>query len=292
MKNKSYRKGVVLAGGTGSRLWPLTKITSKQLLPVFDKPLIYYPIATLMDFGIRDILLITAVRDLANFKALLGDGSQWGIQITYAEQKVPDGIPRALQIADDFIKSHHCALILGDNLFHADWAALRSSLVQENDDIAHILCSRVNHPSDFGVIEKSEDGAITNIIEKPTSPPSNWAVTGLYFYPPDARKKSFDLKASKRGELEITDLNIRYLEENRLTYHLMDHSNSWFDTGTPDGLLSASTYVQEMQSLKTIMIGSPEIAALNQGWLSRTQLEKFIAKLPQTHYSKMLKSYL
>ena len=291
MKKTSPRKGILLAGGNGSRLWPLTKITSKQLLPVFDKPLVYYPLATLMEFGIREILLIATDRDLTNFERLLGDGSQWGVSIVYAAQHIPDGIPRALQIADDFIKNHHCVLILGDNLFHADWSMLRAPL-QETDEIAHILCSRVNNPSDFGVIKKNESGTIVDIIEKPSSPPSNWAVTGLYFYPPDAQRKSFNLKASTRGELEITDLNLSYLRENRLNNHLMDPSNSWFDTGTPEGLLSAANYIQETQKFKNIIIGSPEITSLRNGWISRAQLDKLIMTIPQTCYAKKLKTYL
>ena len=286
------KKGIVLAGGTGSRLWPLTKIHSKQLLPVFDKPLIYYPIVTLMSFGIRDLFVITTERDLNGFKELLCDGSQWGVNIRYGTQKTPDGIPKALQIAQSFLANEPCALILGDNVFHANWDNVYSQAVVDCKNSAHIVCSRVNNPASFGVLEANQKGEVINILEKPANPPSNWAVTGLYFYPPDACEKSLNLTPSKRGETEITDLNVSYIKDDRLQHHCLDPSNSWFDTGTPKSLLAAANYVSKTQSAKRILIGSPEITSFTNDWISRTQLQNLVSKIPSTSYATALQAFL
>ena len=234
-----YRKGIILAGGSGTRLYPLTKVISKQLLPVYDKPMIYYPLSTLMMSGIREILIISTERDLQSFKSLLGDGAQWGIDLSYEIQKRPEGIAQALLIAENFLSGSPSALILGDNIFHGNSIQLSINRANSISEGASVFAYYVKNPKQYGVVSFDNEGKAETIIEKPKEPQANYAVTGLYLYDGCASEIAKSLSPSSRGELEITDLNLAYLRENRLSVEILERGDVWFDTGTHQSLLDA-----------------------------------------------------
>lgn len=283
-------KGIVLAGGSGSRLAPLTNTTSKQLLPVYDKPMVYYPLATLMDLGIKDVLIISTPRDLPNIEALFGDGNHFGLNIIYRVQSAPNGIAECFLLADDFIDEPVC-LILGDNIFilREELLQLRR-FVQEPLDSAAILLCPVQDPERFGVANCDENGRVVKLEEKPRAPTSNLASVGLYFYPADVLDKARQLKPSARGELEITDLNNLYLQENRLNALRMSDSSLWLDAGTPDSLLQASVEVEREIRELCNPVGYLEVMALRRGLISETSFEALVTSMkPGTPYREKLR---
>lgn len=283
-------KGIVLAGGSGSRLAPLTNTTSKQLLPVYDKPMVYYPLATLMDLGIKDVLIISTPRDLPNIEALFGDGNQFGLTITYRIQSAPNGIAECFLLAGDFIDEPVC-LILGDNIFilREELLQLRR-FVQEPLDTASILLCPVQDPERFGIANCDESGRIVKLEEKPCTPTSNLASVGLYFYPADVLDKARQLKPSARGELEITDLNNLYLQEDRLNALRMSDSSLWLDAGTPDSLLQASVEVEREIREHSNPVGYLEVLALRRGLINETSFEGLVTSLkPGTPYREKLR---
>ena len=281
------RKGIILAGGKGTRLYPITKIISKQLLPIYDKPMIYYPLATLMHANIREILIITTSRDQENFIQLLGDGSALGISIQYKVQDIPEGLAQAFLIGESFLKNSNSALILGDNLFHGneDMVAKVSSSSEKG---AHIFAYQVHDPERYGVVSFNKDGKVTDIKEKPFRPDTKFAQTGLYFYDDSVVERSKTLVPSKRGELEITDLNNLYLEENLLTVELMGKSMAWLDAGTIDSLHEASSYIKTLEQRQGQKIGLPEEVAWKKGWINSDQLIKLASPLEKSGYGEYL----
>ncbi len=285
---ESNRKGVILAGGAGTRLYPMTFVASKQLLPVYDKPMIYYPLTTLMLAGIRDILIISTPRDLPNFEKLLGDGSQFGIRLEYAEQLKPRGIAEALIIGEKFIGDHPCALILGDNIFFGHNLTKLLREAAQNEDRATIFAYYVEDPERFGIVEFDEAGRAISIEEKPKYPKSNYAVVGLYFYPPGVSELAKTLKPSWRGELEITDLNKIYLEKGLLDVKVLGRGFAWFDTGTADALLEASEFVRIVQKRQNIVIASPEEVAYRNGWITKEKLLEAAGKYKNSMYGQHL----
>ncbi|WP_404426541.1 glucose-1-phosphate thymidylyltransferase RfbA [Thalassospira australica] len=281
-------KGIILAGGTGSRLWPITHATSKQLLPVWDKPMVFYPLSTLMLAGIRDILIITAKGQTEAFVGLLGDGKQFGINLTYAEQDAPNGIAEALLIGREFLNGEPCALILGDNLFHGDSLGERLRGAAKRHNGATVFVHAVRDPERYGVMAFDPDGQPLDIIEKPSNPPSNLAVTGLYFFDATAPDRVADLQPSARGELEITDLNRSYLEDRELTVEMLGRGCAWLDTGTPASLLQAAQFVYSVEERQGLKIGSPEETAWRLGWIDREALTRSAGFSAASDYGRYL----
>lgn len=285
-------KGIILAGGAGTRLYPLTMVTSKQLLPVYDKPMIFYPLSTLMLAGINDILIISTPTDLPNFKKLLGDGSMFGIKLSYEEQPSPDGLAQAFIIGEKFIGDDCCAMVLGDNIFYGNGftATLREAKENAEKGLATIFGYYVNDPQRFGIVEFDEGGKVISIEEKPDNPKSNYCVTGLYFY--DNRVTDFakQVKPSKRGELEITDLNNIYLKEEALKVKLLGRGFAWLDTGTVDSLSEATDFVKMVQNRQGIMISAPEEIAYNNGWIDKEKLLSIAERYGKSPYGKHLKA--
>lgn len=286
------RRGIILAGGRGTRLHPLTQVVSKQLLPVYDKPMIYYPLTTLMLSGIRSIMIITTPQDSSLFSKLLGDGSQWGLDISYAIQPDPQGIAQALIIARQFIDKGPSALILGDNIFYGH--DLVKLLQKANTQTwgATVFASPVNDPSRYGVVDFDDQGKPINIQEKPTKPRSNYAVTGLYFYDQRACEFASELTPSQRGELEITDLNRRYLKKGLLTVERLGRGHAWFDVGTHDSLLDGASFIATLQQRQGLQVACPEEVAFNQGWICKEQLVKLAAGFEKNIYGQYLLALL
>lgn len=267
-------KGIVLAGGSGTRLYPLTIVTSKQLLPVYDKPMIYYPLSTLMLAGIRDILIISTPEDTPRFESLLGDGSSFGIRLSYAVQASPDGLAQAFLIAEDFIGDDSCAMILGDNIFYGNGFSgiLKKAVQRAEDGIATVFGYYVNDPERFGVVEFDENGKVISVEEKPKNPKSNYAITGLYFYPAGVSEMAKQVKPSARGELEITTLNEMYLKNGTLNVSIFGRGYAWLDTGTMDSLVDASEFVRMIENRQGVKISAPEEIAYRYGWISKETL--------------------
>lgn len=285
-------KGIILAGGSGTRLYPLTMITSKQLLPVYDKPMIYYPLSTLMLAGIRDILIISTPNDLSNFQKLLGDGSQFGINLSYEVQSSPDGLAQAFLIGEKFIGNESCAMILGDNIFYgAGLGALLKEAIKTNDG-ATVFGYHVDDPGRFGVVEFDEKFKVLSLEEKPEIPKSNYAVTGLYFYDNKVVDMAKKVKPSNRGELEITDLNKLYFDTGKLNVKLLSRGVAWLDTGTMDSLIEAGEFVQTIEKRQGIKISAPEEIAYRLGWINREQLKDAINKYGKSPYGKHLEKVL
>ena len=280
-------KGIILAGGSGTRLHPITKAISKQLMPIYDKPMIYYPLTTLMQAGIRDILIITTPDDQAGFQRLLGDGSQWGINLEYAVQPKPEGLAQAFIIGEDFIGNDKVALVLGDNIFHGE--RLDESLQEcTNPDGGTVFAYKVSDPERYGVVEFDEQNQAISIEEKPAEPKSNFAVVGLYFYDNDVVEIAKNVKPSDRGELEITSINAEYLRRGKLQVQTLDNGDVWLDTGTIDSLTDASDFVRVIQKRTGRIIGSPEKIAFKNGWINRDQLNKLSEPLKKSGYGKYL----
>ena len=291
-KNKgSTMKGIILAGGSGTRLYPLTKITSKQLLPVYDKPMIYYPLSTLMQFGIRDILIISTPQDTPNIEKLFGDGSKIGMKIKYAIQPEPKGIAQAFTIGADFIGKSDVCLILGDNIFYMGGQLEEFKSIVKNNigKCATIFAHHVSDPERFGVVEFDENLRAISIEEKPLKPKSNYASVGLYFYPSDVVDKARNLKPSARGELEITDLNNEYLREGRMSVVPMHRGNAWLDAGTPDSLMESGNFVQIIEQRQGLKIACIEEIAFHQGFINDAQMQAIIDELHNGKYKDYLK---
>ena len=283
-------KGIILAGGSGTRLYPLTTVVSKQLLPVYDKPMIYYPLSTLMLAGIRDILLISTPEDLPRFRELLGDGSHFGIRVSYAGQPRPEGLAQAFLIGEDFLGGEPCAMVLGDNIFYGGWfrKSLRAAVENAQNGRATIFGYYVRDPKRFGVVEFDKDYRILSLEEKPKQPRSNYCVTGLYFYDGRAAELAKRLIPSARGELEITDLNRLYLEEDRLRVQVLGRGFAWMDTGTVESLMQAAVFVEAVQNRQGVVISAPEEIAYQAKWIGQQELRKAAALYGKSPYGEHL----
>ena len=285
-------KGIILGGGAGTRLYPLTMVTSKQLLPVYDKPMVYYPLSTLMLAGIKDILLISTPTDLPNFQRLLGDGSDFGINLSYKVQPSPDGLAQAFILGEEFIGDEACAMILGDNIFYGNGLTgkLATAVKNAQEGEATIFGYYVQDPERFGIMEIDEKGKVLSVEEKPLHPKSNYCITGLYFYPKGIAAKAKEVKPSPRGELEITTLNDMYLQEGALKAEIMGRGFAWLDTGTMDSLVEASNFVQMLEKRQGIKISAPEEIAYKNGWISRDKLLESAARYGKSPYGAHLKN--
>lgn len=292
MENFKKRKGIILAGGSGTRLYPVTQSISKQLLPVYDKPMIYYPLSTLMLAGIQDILIISTPNDTPLFESLLGDGSQWGLNISYKVQPSPDGLAQAFILGETFIGNDLSALVLGDNIFYGhDFNELLLNAMKR-DDSATVFVYHVNDPERYGVAEFNKNNKVLSLEEKPKNPKSKYAVTGLYFYDNNVVSMAKSLKPSARGELEITDLNRLYLEKDKLNVEIMGRGYAWLDTGTHDSLLEASQFIATLENRQGLKVSCPEEISYRLGWISGSQLEKLAAPLSENIYGQYLQRIL
>ena len=285
-------KGIILAGGAGTRLYPLTLVTSKQLLPVYDKPMIYYPLSTLMLAGIRDILIISTPEDTPRFEHLLGDGSQFGVSLSYCVQPSPDGLAQAFLLGEEFIGDEECAMILGDNIFYGGGLGekLRRAVKNAEEGTATIYGYYVNDPERFGIMEINEKEEILSVEEKPAKPKSNYCITGLYFYPKGVSEKAKMVRPSARGELEITTLNDLYLQEKRLKGVILGRGFAWLDTGTMDSLVEAAEFVQIIEKRQGVKISAPEEIAFRNGWINRDSLLESAARYGKSPYGQHLKN--
>ncbi|MEN9688765.1 MAG: hypothetical protein RI998_762 [Pseudomonadota bacterium] len=284
----SARKGILLAGGSGTRLYPLTLAVSKQLMPVYDKPLVYYPLTTLMLSGIREVLVISTPQDTPRFADLLGDGSQWGMSIQYAVQPSPDGLAQAFIIGRDFVNHQPSALVLGDNIFYGHDLVKQLQSSNKRQSGATVFAYHVTDPERYGVVTFDKNQKAIHIEEKPQNPQSNYAVTGLYFYDSQVCDIAADIQPSHRGELEITDVNKRYLEQQQLNVETMGRGYAWLDAGTHDGLIEAATFIATLQKRQGLMVACPEEIAFSQGWIDAEALRKLVQPLQKTHYGQYL----